>query len=216
MVNMNIIEKIKDGKYWIVEKVECDDYKVRLRKRLKMPCSKVGIAIAKLHFSKEVFARRVSELFGFDIVPEIEQFNDPCGVFGVIQQYVYGKEYGDAVAPLAALQRIALFDIVTNNYDRAAGNWLIGSDRKAWALDNGDILRRIPCMAPTARFLFRTWEKEISEFALHIVGREDRYIEFIEHEYFNHSIVRSVWRRKMMFDAVHSQFGTIRSMLKGE
>jgi uncharacterized repeat protein (TIGR03843 family) len=96
-------------------------------------------------FRREVAAWRLSELLGWEIVPETVLRGDdaPLGE-GSLQRFVdadfeqhYFTLYEDE-ANHDALRRMCAFDIVANNTDRKSGHCLLTpADGHIWGIDNG-------------------------------------------------------------------------------
>jgi uncharacterized repeat protein (TIGR03843 family) len=91
-------------------------------------------------YRREVAAYLVSEQLGWRLVPPTLVREGPLGV-GSLQLYVDADGEVTAFELLAAgnaaLQRIAAFDVVTNNADRKAGHCLLGEDGHVWGIDHG-------------------------------------------------------------------------------
>jgi uncharacterized repeat protein (TIGR03843 family) len=91
---------------------------------------------------REYAAYLVSEALGWNIVPPTVLRNGENG-FGSVQlfidndpnQHFFTFREDDAVCE--QLQRIALFDLVTNNADRKSGHCLRDKDGQVWAIDHG-------------------------------------------------------------------------------
>jgi uncharacterized repeat protein (TIGR03843 family) len=91
-------------------------------------------------YRREVAAYLVSEQLGWRLVPPTLVRDGPLGV-GSLQLYVDADAEVTAFELLAAgnaaLQRVAVFDLLTNNADRKAGHCLLGEDEHVWAIDHG-------------------------------------------------------------------------------
>ena len=91
-------------------------------------------------YRREVAAYLVSEQLGWRLVPPTLVREGPLGV-GSLQLYVDADGEVTAFELLAAgnaaLQRIAAFDVVTNNADRKAGHCLLDAGERVWAIDHG-------------------------------------------------------------------------------
>ena len=96
---------------------------------------------AGLH-RREVAAFELSDWLGWDLVPPTVERDGPFGE-GSVQLFVpsdFAQHYftiRDDPVHLLALQRLAVFDVVTNNTDRKGGHVLLGLDGEIWAIDNG-------------------------------------------------------------------------------
>jgi hypothetical protein len=91
---------------------------------------------------REMAAFLVSDLLGWNLVPPTVLRDGPYGI-GSVQLYIDS----DPDAHLFTMQReggfefeierLAAFDILTNNADRKSGHCLKGSDGRLWAIDHG-------------------------------------------------------------------------------
>jgi hypothetical protein len=92
-------------------------------------------------YQREYAAYLVASSLGWDFIPETIVRDGPHGV-GSVQRYVeperdahyftFRDEHPDE------LQRIALFDVITNNADRKASHTLRGAhDGRIWGIDHG-------------------------------------------------------------------------------
>lgn len=152
----------------------------------------------------------ISEYFGMGLVPEIilGYFDSRPALF---RKYIHGREL-DSTFPLVQLQKLALFDLITNTYDRWNNNLIMGADGMIKAIDNGDILQRYPAFSPIGRFLYRQWVPETIELAKRIVYNRDNYLDFLAHtdclsKYTDPDIT------KQILGAVDSQIGVIKASL---
>lgn len=90
---------------------------------------------------REVAAYLTCEALGWDFVPPTVLRRGPHGI-GSIQLFIHAREemhffhIQDNEAYREDLQRLAAFDVVTNNADRKAGHCLIDHDGRLWAIDN--------------------------------------------------------------------------------
>ena len=90
---------------------------------------------------REVAAYLVSEALGFGLVPYTAFREDgPYGP-GSLQQYIEFDPnhhyFNFTDDEKAALQPVALFDLLCNNADRKGSHVLFDADRKLWAIDHG-------------------------------------------------------------------------------
>jgi uncharacterized repeat protein (TIGR03843 family) len=92
---------------------------------------------------REAAAYQLSELLGWELVPETVWREDaPLGP-GSLQRFVeadYSEHYFTLLEDPShheLLRRIAVFDVVANNADRKSGHCLLGTDGRIWAIDNG-------------------------------------------------------------------------------
>jgi hypothetical protein len=91
---------------------------------------------------REVAAYLFSELLGWQLVPPTVLRDGPYGI-GSVQLFIDAdqeahllsvqKEGGYAFE----LERLAVFDVLTNNADRKSGHVLKGTDGRLWAIDHG-------------------------------------------------------------------------------
>jgi uncharacterized repeat protein (TIGR03843 family) len=98
---------------------------------------------------REVAAYRLSELLGWDLVPEtVERADGPFGA-GSLQRFVPTdgtSHYFTLVDDPQwhdALRRIAAFDVIANNADRKSGHVLL-ADGRIWAIDHGLCFHSLP------------------------------------------------------------------------
>lgn len=91
---------------------------------------------------REVAAHRVGVALGWDLVPPTVPREGPVGV-GALQFFVpshFEEHYftfKDEPALRPTLERVCLFDLVTNNTDRKAGHVLRSRAGRLWAIDHG-------------------------------------------------------------------------------
>ena len=89
---------------------------------------------------REVAAYRVSEAFGWEIVPDTVLRDGPLGV-GSVQRFVDHdpeEHYFTLLENHAPeLRRFGVLDIVINNTDRKGGHCLLGEDGHVWGIDHG-------------------------------------------------------------------------------
>ena len=89
---------------------------------------------------REVAAYRVSEAFGWEIVPDTVLRDGPLGV-GSVQRFVDHdpeEHYFTLLETHAPeLRRFGVLDIVINNTDRKGGHCLLGEDGHVWGIDHG-------------------------------------------------------------------------------
>lgn len=89
---------------------------------------------------REYAAFLISEALGWRLVPPTVLRDGPRGV-GSLQLYIdHDPEItyfnlGEAFNP--QLQRMAAFDVITNNADRKGGHCLLGPGNKVWGIDHG-------------------------------------------------------------------------------
>ena len=93
-------------------------------------------------FKREIAAYRLSEALGWGLVPLTVKRQGPHGE-GSLQLFVdadFEQHYftlRENPAHRARLERICIFDLVTNNADRKSGHCLLGPDGNVYAIDNG-------------------------------------------------------------------------------
>ena len=93
-------------------------------------------------YRREVAAFALSEQLGWTLVPPTVVRDGPHGE-GSVQLFVpadFDEHYFTLIENPdhhAALQRICVFDYVSNNTDRKSGHCLAGHDGQIWAIDNG-------------------------------------------------------------------------------
>jgi len=89
---------------------------------------------------REYAAYVLSQLLGWGFIPSTILRNGPHGA-GSLQlfvEYVPEENYFSLRRQRAKeLQRIAVFDFITNNADRKASHCLLGTDGWVWAIDHG-------------------------------------------------------------------------------
>jgi uncharacterized repeat protein (TIGR03843 family) len=91
---------------------------------------------------REVAAYLLSEALGWSLVPPTVLRDGPYGV-GSVQLFIDAdheahlftmqKEGGYETA----IERLAVFDVISNNADRKSGHCLKGNDGRLWAIDHG-------------------------------------------------------------------------------
>jgi uncharacterized repeat protein (TIGR03843 family) len=101
-------------------------------------------------FRREVAAYVLSEVLGWDLVPETVVRDDgPFGA-GSYQRFVpadFSQHHFTLVEDPGhhdRLRAICAFDVVANNADRKSGHCLLGEDGEIWAIDNGLCFHREP------------------------------------------------------------------------
>lgn len=93
-------------------------------------------------FRREAAAFELAEHLGWCLVPPTVVRDGPLGE-GSLQLFVpsrFEEHYftlREDEAHTHALQRLCVFDIVSNNTDRKSGHVLLGEDGRIWAIDNG-------------------------------------------------------------------------------
>jgi uncharacterized repeat protein (TIGR03843 family) len=93
-------------------------------------------------YKREALAFDFSEYFGWDLVPPTIVREGPIGE-GSLQLFVpadFEQHYftiRDAGRHRHELERLCIFDIVSNNTDRKGGHVLIDRQDRIWAIDNG-------------------------------------------------------------------------------
>jgi uncharacterized repeat protein (TIGR03843 family) len=91
---------------------------------------------------REYAAFLVSEALGWSIVPPTVLRNGEIG-FGSVQLFIDNDPnqhfftFREEADVCDRLQRIALFDLVTNNADRKSGHCLRDTEGRVWAIDHG-------------------------------------------------------------------------------
>jgi uncharacterized repeat protein (TIGR03843 family) len=89
---------------------------------------------------REYGAWVVDRALGWGLVPPTVLRDGPAG-FGAVQLYVSEDEEVDVRDLLQThqgdLQRVALFDLITNNADRKGGHLIVDVDGKLWSVDHG-------------------------------------------------------------------------------
>ena len=91
---------------------------------------------------RELAAYLVSASLGWDLVPPTVLRSGPHG-FGSVQLFIENDPdqhfftFREDPANAPALQRLAAFDLITNNADRKSGHCLLGQDGHVWAIDHG-------------------------------------------------------------------------------
>lgn len=90
---------------------------------------------------REVAAHLVCEALGWGMIPPTVLRKGPHGL-GSVQFFVHAREDAhfftiqDDPAFLEDLQRLAAFDVISNNADRKSGHCLVDSQGRLWAIDN--------------------------------------------------------------------------------
>lgn len=91
-------------------------------------------------YRREYAAYLLSVWLGWEMVPETIIRDGPYGV-GTLQMYIESEENAHYFTlretHRADMQRMALFDVITNNADRKAGHMLKGLDGKIYGIDHG-------------------------------------------------------------------------------
>lgn len=98
-------------------------------------------------YLREYAAYLVSKALGWSLVPTTVIRKGPLGV-GSLQLYVDADAeahyFSFGAQEIPALQRIVLFDYITNNADRKGGHCLRASDGRVWAVDHGLTFHALP------------------------------------------------------------------------
>ncbi len=90
-------------------------------------------------YKREYAAYALARLLGWDFIPPTIVRDGPHGI-GSVQLYIepapadyvnFREEH------VEELQRICLFDVISNNADRKAGHCLKGTDGRIWGIDHG-------------------------------------------------------------------------------
>ena len=91
-------------------------------------------------YKRECAAYLLSEILGWDFIPETIIREGPYGI-GSVQRYVEHDPkqnyYTLAEGSADELRMVACFDMVANNTDRKAGHVLVDPDGKLWGIDQG-------------------------------------------------------------------------------
>lgn len=91
-------------------------------------------------YRREYAAYLLSVWLGWDLVPETIIRDGPYGV-GTMQRYIESEEgiefFSLRETHRDDMQRMALFDVITNNADRKAGHMLKSLDGKVYGIDHG-------------------------------------------------------------------------------
>ena len=91
-------------------------------------------------YQREVAAYRLSKALGWPrIPPTVVRDQAPHGV-GAIQLYIEADRrhfLSEQARQREAWQRIALFDVITNNADRKSGHCLFDAEDQVWVIDHG-------------------------------------------------------------------------------
>jgi hypothetical protein len=91
---------------------------------------------------REFAAFLVDSALGWGLVPPTVLREGPYGI-GSVQLYIDADQEAHLLTMQKeggyewALERLAIFDIITNNADRKSGHCLKGSDGRLWAIDHG-------------------------------------------------------------------------------
>ncbi len=92
-------------------------------------------------YQREYAAYRLSVWLGWELIPEtIIREDGPYGV-GTMQLYIEPEDethyFSLRDTHIPDLQRMALFDLITNNADRKGGHLFKGKDGKVYGIDHG-------------------------------------------------------------------------------
>ena len=91
-------------------------------------------------YQREVAAYRLSKALGWPrIPPTVVRDQAPHGV-GAMQLYIEADRrhfLSEQARQRDAWQRIALFDVITNNADRKSGHCLFDAEDQVWVIDHG-------------------------------------------------------------------------------
>lgn len=121
---------------------------------------------------RERAAFLISEALGWQIVPPTVLRDGPRGV-GSLQLYIdHDPEItyfnlGESFNP--QLQRVAAFDVVTNNADRKGGHCLLGVGNKVWGIDHGI------CFHTTPKLRTVIWEYANHDLPADIIGELEAF-----------------------------------------
>jgi uncharacterized repeat protein (TIGR03843 family) len=91
---------------------------------------------------REVAAYLLSEALGWSLVPPTVLRDGPHGV-GSVQLFIDADHDAHLFTMQKegsydeAIERLAVFDVISNNADRKSGHCLKGSDGRLWAIDHG-------------------------------------------------------------------------------
>jgi uncharacterized repeat protein (TIGR03843 family) len=91
---------------------------------------------------RELAAYLVSNALGWDLIPPTVLRTGPHGL-GSVQLYIDNDPnqhfftFRDDAAYCDQLQRLAAFDLMTNNADRKSGHCLLDNNGHVWAIDHG-------------------------------------------------------------------------------
>jgi Phosphatidylinositol 3- and 4-kinase len=123
-------------------------------------------------YKREYGAYRVARAWGWHFIPPVVMREGPHGI-GTVQLFVDVDEstqyYQFRDKYTTELQRIAVFDMITNNADRKAGHCLLGLDTRIWGIDHGLCFHHVPKMRTVI------WDYSGEPLADHIV---DDLLEF--------------------------------------
>lgn len=91
-------------------------------------------------YRREYASYLLTRWLGWDLIPETIIREGPYGI-GTLQLYVESEEdthyFSLRDTHRVDMQRMAIFDIITNNADRKAGHMLKGLDGKIYGIDHG-------------------------------------------------------------------------------
>lgn len=195
----SIVENIAKRELWSVDKIKLKEggYGIWKNAESILP-----------YFQRGVFAYRISEFFGFRIVPQAEIVKHEDRI-GIAKKFIDGLPANELdEQPIAQLQKLALFDIVCNNYDRWHSNFLVDRRAKVWAIDNGDILCSYPAMSPMIFYLFTSWDIKTKNLAKEIVKRKKEYLSFVKKEYLDVHVKDST-TAKQIYNAIESNMAML-------
>lgn len=91
---------------------------------------------------REVAAYLISESMGWGLVPPTILRDGPYGV-GSVQLFIDADQEAHLLTMQeeggyeSEIERLSVFDVLTNNADRKSGHCLKGSDGRMWAIDHG-------------------------------------------------------------------------------
>lgn len=91
---------------------------------------------------RELAAYQVNASLDWNLIPPTVLRNGPHG-YGSVQLFIENDPeqhfftFRDDPANAPALQRLTVFDLITNNADRKSGHCLLGKDGRVWAIDHG-------------------------------------------------------------------------------
>ena len=101
-------------------------------------------------YRREIAAFALSEMLGWQLVPEtVERADAPMGP-GSLQRFVdadFSQHHFTLVEEELhhrRLRAVCAFDVVANNADRKSGHCLLGCDGTIWAIDNALCFHRQP------------------------------------------------------------------------
>jgi uncharacterized repeat protein (TIGR03843 family) len=93
-------------------------------------------------FKREAAAFELADHLGWHLVPPTVVRDGPLGE-GSLQLFVpahFEQHYftlRDDGSHVETMQRLCVFDLISNNTDRKSGHVLLGEDGRIWAIDNG-------------------------------------------------------------------------------